>query len=120
MTTTMGIWGANHGFPRGPGEASQCREAKIAARQVLPLSFRAIALTVGAILKEEKMPSLVGRGNLGGIVRDNSCEGNCGSKIAARQSAVGSQFLPRDIKRALWVPKNGFRNTHPEDHQRLS
>ena len=41
---------------------------KIAARQFLPLNCRAIALTAGAILKEEKCPLVWGRGNLGGIL----------------------------------------------------
>ena len=36
-----------------------------AARQLLPLSCRAITLTVGAILKEEKLPSLVGERQFG-------------------------------------------------------
>ena len=49
-----------HGFPRGPGEASKRREAKIAAREFLPLNWRAIALTAGVISKEDNMPSLVG------------------------------------------------------------
>ena len=52
-------------LPRGPREASQCREAKIAARQFLPLSCRAITLTAGAILKDEKLPSLVGERQFG-------------------------------------------------------
>ena len=41
-----------------PREASQCREVKIAARQSLPLSCRAITLAVGAVLKKDKKPSL--------------------------------------------------------------
>ena len=51
--------------PRGPREASWCREAKIAARQFLPLNCRAITLTTGAILKEEKMSSSVGERQFG-------------------------------------------------------
>ena len=50
---------------------------KIAARQFLPLNCRAITLTTGAILKEEKMSSKMwGRGNLGGTFRDNLDDGN--------------------------------------------
>ena len=77
-------------LPKGPGEASKCRDANIAARQFLPLNCRAITLTTGAILKEEKMSSKMwGRGNLGGILRDNLCEGRTWeSKIAARQWGV--------------------------------
>ena len=74
--------------PRGPREASKCREVKIAARQFLSLTCRAITLTAGAILKEEKIPLLWGRGNLGGILRGNLGEGNCESKIGARQWRV--------------------------------
>ena len=48
---------------------------KIAARQVLPLNCRAITLTAGAILQEEKSPLLWGRGHLGGVLRDNLGEG---------------------------------------------
>ena len=51
--------------PRKPGEASWCRDAKIAARQFLPLNCRAITLTTGAILKEEKMSSTVGERQFG-------------------------------------------------------
>ena len=51
--------------PRGPGEASWCREAKIAARQFLPLGCRAITLTTGAILKQEEMSSIVGERQFG-------------------------------------------------------
>ena len=47
-------------MPRGPREGSQCREAKIAGRQFLPLSCRPMTLTVGVILKEEVKPSLMG------------------------------------------------------------
>ena len=46
--------------PTGPGEASKCREAEIAARPVLPLNCCAITLTVGVMLKEEKKTSCVG------------------------------------------------------------
>ena len=45
-----------------------------------------------------------GRGNVGGILRDNLGEDACESKIATRQWGVN--FLPRGIKmsrRALWV-----------------
>ena len=39
---------------RFPAKASECREAKLAVRQVLPLNCHAITLTLGAILKEWK------------------------------------------------------------------
>ena len=48
------------GPPSGPEETPWCRGAKIAARQFLSLNCLAVTLTVGVILKEEKMPSLVG------------------------------------------------------------
>ena len=44
---------------------------------------------------------LGGRGNLGGILRDNLCEGNCASKIAARQWGV--KFC-REASRCLAGP----------------
>ena len=56
----------------------------------------------------------MGKGNLGGILRDNLGEGNCESKIAGRQ--WGSQFLLRGIKmprRALWVQVFFFCNFGP-------
>ena len=47
---------------------------------------------VGAVLKEKKkrplLSSLVWRSNWGGVVRDNLGEGNCESKIAAREWGV--------------------------------
>ena len=102
--------------PRGPGEASWCREAKIAARQFLPLSCRAITLTTGAILKEEnKMSSFLwGRGNLGGNLRDNLGEGNWESKIAAIQWGVN---FCREASRCLAGPseKNATK-THTHTH----
>ena len=39
--------------PRGPEEMSKCREAKVAARHLLPLECRTIALTAGVILNDE-------------------------------------------------------------------
>ena len=65
-------------MPRG----KNCRET------ILPLNYRAIILTAGAILKEKKCPLLRGRGSLGGILRGNLGEGNCESKLAARQWGV--------------------------------
>ena len=50
----------------------------------MPLNCRAITLTAGAVCKGTK-PSLVGRGNLGGIFRDNLGEGNYELRNAARQ-----------------------------------
>ena len=66
--------------PEGPSKASKCREAKIAARQFLPL----IALTARASLKKEEKPSLAGERNVGGISRDNSGESIREPKIATR------------------------------------
>ena len=88
-------------LPRGPGEASRCRKAKIAARRVLPLNCRAITLTAGALLKEEKKPSLVGERHLEAISRDNLGEGNCESKFAARQWGVN---FCREASRCLAGP----------------
>ena len=51
--------------PRGPGEASQCREAKNCRKTILPLNYRAIIVTAGATLKEEKKSSLAGEGQFG-------------------------------------------------------
>ena len=45
--------------PSGPKETPWCRGATIAARRFLSLNCLAVALTVGVILKEEKLPSLV-------------------------------------------------------------
>ena len=64
------------------------RGKKKTARQFLPLSCRATTLTAGVSLKEEKKPSLVGERPFGGYLRDNLGEGNCESKIAARQWGV--------------------------------
>ena len=75
---------------------------KIAARQFLPLNCRAITLTTGALLKEEKMSSLVGRGNLGGILRDNLV-----ARVSESQKlreTVGSQFLSCEASRCLAGP----------------
>ena len=50
----------------------------------------------GQFRKREKNPSLLwGRGNLGGILRDNLGEGNCESKIAARSHSRESIFAAR-------------------------
>ena len=66
-----------------------------AARQKLPRDnfCRSIAAQLpspmGAILKEEKMSSIVGERQFGRhIKRQFGCEGNCESKIAARQWGV--------------------------------
>ena len=69
--------------------------------QFLPLSCRAITFSTGTILKEEKCPLLWGRGNLGGILRDNLGEGNWESKIAARQWGVN---FCREASRCLARP----------------
>ena len=70
--------------PTGPGEASRCREAKIAARLSLPLNCRAITLIAGAILNEEKKPSLVGGRQFG----------DCESK------------LPRDSGKSIFAARH--------------
>ena len=65
-------------MPRG----KNCRETSFAAQ--LPRNYP----HRGDDLKEDKTSSLVGRGKLGGILRVNLGEGNCESKIAARQWGV--------------------------------
>ena len=77
-------------MPRG----KNCRETVFAAQ--LPHN----TLTKGAILKEENMSSLVGRGNLGGILRDNLGEGNESQHC---RETVGSQFC-REASRCLAGP----------------
>ena len=72
-----------------------------AARQFLSLNCLAITLTAGVILKEEKVLYCGGRGNLGGILRDNLGEGTCESKIAARQWGVN---FCREASRCLAGP----------------
>ena len=65
-----------------------------AARQKLPRDnfCRSIAAQLpsprGQFWMRKKCPLLWGRGNLGGILRDNLGEGHCESKIAARQWGV--------------------------------
>ena len=59
----------------------------------MPLSCPAITLTAGAVLKQEKMSSIVGERHLGGILRDNLGEGNGESKIAARQTVSGESIF---------------------------
>ena len=49
-----------------------------------------------------KLPLLWGRGNLGGILRDNLGEGNCESKVAARQWGVN--FCPARQQDVLQGP----------------
>ena len=61
--------------PRGLGEASECRVAKIAARRSFPLTYCAINLAVGVIERGIKALLLGRRGNLGGIFRENLGEG---------------------------------------------
>ena len=63
----------------------------------------------------KKSPLLWGRGNLGGIFRDNLGEGSCESKIAARQWGVNSC---RKASRCLAGPSGTiFR---PEFSSRMS
>ena len=66
-------------MPRG----KICRETEFCPSIAAQLPF-----TVMGILKEGKKPSCRGRGNLGGILRDDLHEGNCKSKIATRQWEV--------------------------------
>ena len=91
-------------FPEGPETHLD------AARQKLPRYnlCRSIAAQLpsprGQFWKRKKCPLLWGRGNLGGILRDNVGEGNL--RVKNCRETVGSQFLPRGIKmprRALWV-----------------
>ena len=82
------------GMPRGPGEASWCREAKIAARQFLLLDCRAITLTVGAILKRRKNSFLWEGGNLRGILRG----------IWVR--VIASQKSPRDSGESIFAARH--------------
>ena len=91
---------------------SKCHEAKIAATQCLPLSCRAITLTAGVILKRPKLPLLWGRGNLGGILRDNlgePGEGNCESNFCCKTtgSRRGLNFC-REALRCLAGPSGFF------------
>ena len=76
-----------------------CRET------ILSLNCLAVTLTAGVILKEEKMPSLVGvlwaRDSFGGILGDNLGEVNCESKIVARQWGVN---FCRETSRCLAGP----------------
>ena len=71
-----------------------------AARQKLPRDnfCRSIGVQLpsppGAILKDEKISSIVGRGNLGGILRDTLGEGNRESK------------LPRDSGESIFAARH--------------
>ena len=95
----------------GPEETSWCLGSKIAARQFLPLTCRAITPSLrGQFWKRKKCPLLWGRGNLGGILRDNLGEGNWESKIAARQWGVN---FCREASRCL-AGSSGWRNYRTE------
>ena len=99
-------------LPRGPGEASWCHEAKIAARQFLPLNCRAITLTTGAILKEEKMSSIVGERQFGRHFKRQFGWGQL--RVKNCRETVGSQFC-REASRCLAGRSGlGFRNLGPE------
>ena len=98
----------NSQLPSGPEETSWCRGTKIAARQFLSLNCLAITLTWGVILEEEKMPLLLARDSLGGILGDNLGEGNCESKIVSRQWGVNSC---RETSRCLAGP-SGLSKVH--------
>ena len=81
-----------------------------AARQKLPRdNFCAIALTTGAILKEEKMASTVGGERQFGrhFKRESLGEGNCRSKIAARQWGVN---FCSEASRCLAEPSGWAQN----------
>ena len=96
--------------PRGPGEASSCREANIAARQLLPLNCLAVTLPTEAILKEERMSSRVGERPFGRHFKRQFGRGQ--SRVKNCRETVGSQFLPRDIqmsRTALWDTVFGKR-----------
>ena len=75
------------------------------------------SLTAGAILKDEKKPSLVGERQLGGISRDNLGEGNCEPKNAARQWGVN---FCREASRCLAGPSGilTFQNGTASDRKR--
>ena len=79
-------------LPRGPGEASQCREAKIAARQYFAAQLCRNYPHHGGNFERGKIALSCGgvaiSMNLGGILRGNFGEGNCESNIAARQWGV--------------------------------
>ena len=73
--------------------------------QNLLLNWRAFSIIAGAILKEEKSLLLWGRGDLRGILRDDLGEGDCESKIAARQWRVN---FCREIFTCLSAP-SGYK-----------
>ena len=77
------------------------RWAKIATRQFLSLNCLVVTVTAGVILKEEKLPSLVGERHFGGISGDNLGEGNCEPKTVARQWGVN---FCRETSRCLAGP----------------
>ena len=92
--------------PSGPKETPCCRGAKIAAKQFLPLNCLAVTLSAGVILKEEKCPFLWERDSFGGVLGDNWGEGNCESKIVARQWGVN---FYRETSRCLAGPSGRER-----------
>ena len=59
----------------------------------------------GVMLKEKRMPSLVGERQFGGILGDTLGEGNCESKIVARQWGV---HFCRETARRLSGPSGLF------------
>ena len=90
-------------YPEGPERHLD------AARQKLPRARDNFCCSIAAQLpsprgqfwKRKKCPLLRGRGNLGGILRDNLGEGNWESKIAARQWRVN---FCREASRCLARP----------------
>ena len=86
-------------MPRG----KHCRE------KLLPLNCCAITLTTGAILKEEKMSSIVGERQFRRHFKRQFGRGQ--SRVKNCRETVGGQFLPRGIKisrRALWERATEF------------
>ena len=84
-------------MPRG----KNCRETICVSQLPRNYSHRG-----GNLERRKKKPLLWGRGNLGGILRDNLGEGNCESKIAARQWGVN---FCREASRCLARLSGHFR-----------
>ena len=83
-------------MPRG----KNCRETILAAQLPRNCPLR------GGKFERWKCPLLWGRGNFGGILRDNLGKGNWESKIAARQWGVN---FCREASRCLVGPSGGGR-----------
>ena len=72
-------------FPMGQKRHLDVAGQKLPRDSFLSLNCLAITLTAGVILKEEKVPSLVGERQFGRHLGDNLGEGNCESKVVSRQ-----------------------------------